>query len=300
MRAKQRIYSFGPYLLVVGFYLLLALPILVRERQIFLPSVGDQPVGFFPIQSGSSIFSPWGVDNLGLPVQNGSGKFLMYMLQSMFHSAYLAQLVTYFALFALASLGFIFAFKQLGLIGNAYILLPIAISLPLNWVLFQTLQLFEIGTTASFPFLFLFGIRALNDYGRMRWNVLGLVFGLLIATSFSNVAGLGSAFFVLLPIFVARGLTLRKSRDLIHLIRGAYAVLISVAIASAIALPFFYRGYYLLLNGGFHSYISVSSGGSLTNSTPLGLLQYMHTLMPYHISPFHSCQPNSSQYHPDW
>ena len=284
--AKMRISSFGPYIFTILIYTLLMLPVLIEERQIFLPSVGDQPVGFYPVQSGSSIFSAWGVDNLGTPVENGSGKYLMFVLQSILHSTFLTQLIIYFGLFVLASIGFILVFKQLGFVKNPYLVFPIALSLTLNWVLFQTLQLFEIGTTASFPFLLLFGVRALNGLGKMRWNILGITLGLLIATSFSNVAGFGSAMFVMFPIVLAKILSVRKTRDLIPVVRGILGVLSSIAIATGIALPFFYQGFYLLLSGGFHSYVSVSSGGSLTNSTPLDLLQYMHTLMPSYLSPF--------------
>ena len=281
-----RIRENAPYIIVLGVFVAIFLPVLLTENQVFLPSAGDQPVGFFPVESGLSIFSAWSTQNLGVPIQHSFGVALFLLAQLFTGSAFAAQLMTYCFLLLLGSVGIIFAFRRLGLITNGLVLVPLALAYSLNWNLFDTLQLLQIGYTASVPFIFLYGVRLLNGLGKTRFGVLGLTIGLLVATLFANVGGFGNALFILIPIALASLLQLRVTKSIVRFLRGTIAVGVAIILATVVGLPFFYQGYELVLGGGFHHYLAVTSGGSLTSSTPLSRLFYLPTLMPDKISPF--------------
>jgi hypothetical protein len=243
-------------------------------------------VGFFPVSSGQSIFSDWTVQNLGKSVQHSSGVFAFFLLQSLTGSAFAAQLFLYLGLFFIGSIGIVFVFRQLNLIRNDYLIVPIAIAYSLNWNLFLTLQFLEIALAAAAPFLFLFAARSIFGIGKMHWNVLGMTLSLLLMTSFANVGGFGNALYLLIPVILAGAIAMRSRDSAVQLLKGLTTIAISIILTTLIALPFFFQGYYLLITGGFHTYVAVSSGGSLTDVTPLTRLYYMAALMPSSLSPF--------------
>jgi hypothetical protein len=294
--AQHKLQLFSILVLVV-FYAVYFLPAILLARSPFMPTAGDQPVGYFPLQVGLSEFSAWGVWNFG-GVQTVSPILLLWLIvQALVSSPVLTQVLIYFGLFVVGSVGFLLMLWNLKVCRIPWIVVPMSIAYMFNWVAFQSDATRFLAILAGGPLILLGTISLLR--GRSAFgNGMMVVLGLSISSLPFNVVGLSFGVIFILVGVVASVLGTDSRLGVIAVARRLPFLIAFLFLSVILNLPFFYVPITLDLRLGLSGYIAAAS--TVVGASPLTELSNMGVFAPLNISPFVIAAGPSPTYNPFW